>query len=711
MMPFTRPMYSAVLVATLVFAPAVARATFHENVIDEVMSGFNGDPTFEYVELRADAPGQNFVNTARLAVFDSTGTRTDLVTSGHDVANGLTNRKILYATAAFQTTTGIAPDFTFPSGMLPPTGLLCWGKPGDPALPSEYIDCVGYGGYTGPPAPTHPPSTSLGLGDGTLSLTRIAGTIFSQGSNQDDFALRVPGPCNNAGQCAVLGATGCGNGNVDPGEQCDDGNLTSGDGCENDCTWSPNTPTPGVTPTAAEATPPADRALTNPIRSLIRKGPIRVKLETVATGLTAPLWGITAPGNPGRLYVVDQMGILWAVDIATGAKTTFLDVTQRIVTLGVFGPGSFDERGFLGLVFAPDYQTSGLLYTYTSEPVSTAADFSTMPPGSTPDCQSVLAEWHVPNPTDSASVVDPASRRELLRIDKPQFNHNGGTLLFGPDGKLYLATGDGGGADDSDGETFFSGEPSQGAIETVGHGSIGNGQNTGVILGKMLRLDPHGTNSANGKYGIPADNPFVGQPGFLGEIFAYGLRNPWRMSFDPANGTGFLYVGDVGQNEIEEVDVVIPGGNYGWNHKEGRFFFGSAGAGPGYVSRKNPGDPRNLIDPVAQYDHNDGLAVIGGFVYRGTRVPQLVGRYVFGDFARTFQADGRLFYLHKRDVVRFGRMHRSAIGELQLTDRDALHLALLGFGQDANGEVYVLANGGGVPFDTTGVVLRIAPSD
>ncbi len=711
MMPFAPRMYSAVLVATVLLAPTAARATFHENVIDEVMSGFNGDPTFEYVELRADAPGQNFVNIARLSVFDSTGTRTDLVTSGNNVANGLINRKILYATSAFQTTTGIAPDFTFPSGMLPATGLLCWGKPGNPALPSEYIDCVGYGGYMGPPSPTHPPSTSLGLGDGTLSLTRIAGTIFSQGSNQADFALRVPGPCNNANQCAVLGATGCGNGNLDPGEQCDDGNLTSGDGCENDCTITPNTPTPTTTPTvAADPTPAVSRALNNPIRAEIRRGPIRVKLETVATGLTAPVWGITAPGNPGRLYVVDQMGILWAVDIATGTKTTFLDVTQRIVTLGVFGPGSFDERGFLGIAFAPDYQTSGLLYTYTSEPVSAPADFSTLFPGQTADCQSVLAEWHVPNPGDSASVVDTASRRELLRVDKPQFNHNGGTLEFGPDGKLYLSLGDGGGADDSDGETFIAGEPSQGSIVTFGHGVNGNGQNTGVVLGKILRLDPLGSNSANGKYGIPADNPFVGQTGFLGEIFAYGLRNPWRGSFDTL--TGALYMGDVGQNEIEEVDVVTRGGNYGWHFKEGRFFFGSAGTGPGYVARSDPGDPRDLKDPIAQYDHNDGLAVIGGFVYRGTRIPHLVGRYILGDFARTFQADGRLFYIRKREPVDYnGHIHRSTIAELRFTDRDALHLALLGFAQDASGEVYVLANGAGVPFGTAGVVLRIAPPD
>lgn len=466
------------------------------------------------------------------------------------------------------------------------------------------------------------------------------------------------------------------------------------------------TPTPTITPTGFP-TPPATSALTNPIRPSLRKGPIRIKLETVATGLTAPVWGIAAPGAPGRLFVVDQIGTLWAIDTVTGAKTVFLDVSGRLVTLGVFGPGSFDERGFLGLAFAPDYQTSGLLYTYTSEPLNGSADFSTMPPGQTADHQSVIAEWHVPNPSNPASVVDPASRREILRIDKPQFNHNGSALNFGPDGKLYISLGDGGGADDSDGETFISGEPMGGPIVTTGHGENGTGQNTGVVLGKILRIDPLGSSSANGKYGIPADNPFVGQAGFLGEIFAYGLRNPFRFSFDSM--TGALYVGDVGQNELEEIDVVTKGGNYGWRYKEGRFFFGSDGPLSGYVSKIDPGVPAGLTDPIAQYDHSEGLAVIGGFVYRGTRVPRLAGRYIFGDFARTFAADGRLFYLRKREVVTGSHIARSSIAELRLVGQDALHLALLGFGQDASGEIYVLANGGGVPFDTTGVVLRIAP--
>jgi glucose/arabinose dehydrogenase len=427
-----------------------------------------------------------------------------------------------------------------------------------------------------------------------------------------------------------------------------------------------------------------------------------IKLETVATGLTAPNWGTFAPGDSGRLFVTDQDGILWAIDLASGDKSVFADVSGLLVPLGAFGPGSFDERGLLGVAFHPGYAGNGLLYTYTSEPVDGEADFSTMPPGATANHQTVIREWQVPNPGDPASVVDPASVRELMRIDEPQFNHNAGAINFGHDGMLYIALGDGGGRDD----------------EGVGHGMAGNAQNPGNILGAILRIDPAGSNSANGQYGIPADNPFAGQPGMVEEIFAYGLRNPFRFSFD--KDTGDLYVGDVGQDDIEEVDVVVAGGNYGWNIKEGSFCFDPNGNNPGFAFAADPcpNEPPGLIDPVAQYNtadsldaNADGRAVVGGFVYRGSQIPGLRGRYVFGDFSRFTESgvnnDGRLFFLNKKNIVTKNKIKESKTFEFTLAGQEKLGLSLLGFGQDANGELYVLANDTGVPFGDTGVILRI----
>jgi glucose/arabinose dehydrogenase/plastocyanin len=430
--------------------------------------------------------------------------------------------------------------------------------------------------------------------------------------------------------------------------------------------------------------------LANPIPATIPTGTIKVDLQPVATGVTAPNWGTIAPGQPGRLFVADQNGTLWAIDLAAGARTVFLDVTGRLVALGLFGPGTYDERGFLGVAFHPSYATNGLLYTFTSEPVSGTADFSTMPPATTPNCQSVIAEWHVPNPANPSSVVDVNSRRELIRVDKPQFNHNGGAMNFGPDGLLYITFGDGGGADDRDGQDFI-GAP------IIGHGCGGNAQNKDVILGKMIRIDPLGTNSANGHYGIPPANPFVGLPG-LDEIFAYGLRNPWRFSFDSLTGT--LYCADVGQNNVEEIDTITSGGNYGWPQKEGAFYFVFNGDLDGYVTNVPLDVPAGLIDPIAQYDHDEGSAMVGGFVYRGTGIPALVGKYVCGDFAKTFSSDGRLFYLDTGNQLK----------EFTYLRGPAFGMSLLGFGQDTAGQVYVMASGTGTPFGTTGVVLRIGPT-
>jgi glucose/arabinose dehydrogenase len=433
--------------------------------------------------------------------------------------------------------------------------------------------------------------------------------------------------------------------------------------------------------TLAAALPASAQGLEDPIPETIKPGGVHVTVDTVTDGLVSPVWGTSAPGLPDHLFVVDQAGQLHAIDLATGDRTVVLDVSDRLVTLGAFGPGTFDERGFLGLAFHPEYETNGLLYTYTSEPATAEADFSTMPEGVLPNHQTVVTEWQSGDPSDPTAAVDPSSARELLRIDQPQFNHNAGALVFDTSGNLLIALGDGGAADD----------------QGVGHVPGGNGQDPSNPLGDILRIDPSGDNSANGAYGIPADNPFVGDDGVLDEIFAYGFRNPFRISVDAPTGT--IWAGDVGQNDIEEIDIVVAGGNYGWRVKEGSFLFDPNGDGPGFVTEQSPGEPAGLIDPVAEYDHDEGIAVVGGFVYRGDAIPQLHGRYVFGEFVDPDTGAGRLLYIAPN-----GR-----IAEFRLEGQENLGAFVLGFGQDTAGEIYVMTNQTSVPFGETGAVHRLAP--
>lgn len=408
-----------------------------------------------------------------------------------------------------------------------------------------------------------------------------------------------------------------------------------------------------------------------------------ISLHTVATELTAPNWGTSVPGCPemaSRLVVTDQNGILWAIDTSNGEKSVLLDVSSRLVSLGVGGEGTFDERGLLGVALHPEFSDNGLLYTYTSEPVDGAAHFSTLEEGEEANHQSVVNEWLIPEPCDSESVADPETVREVLRVDEPQFNHDAGALNFGPDGMLYISLGDGGAADD----------------QGMGHVEGGNGQDPSNPLGSILRIDPLGSDSENGQYGIPPDNPFVGLEDALPEVYAFGLRNPFRFSFD--SETGEMYIADVGQNNTEEINLGEAGGNFGWNIKEGTQCFDQNGEEPGFAYECGPDDDTSgLIDPIAEYDHSEGIAVVGGFVYRGGAMPKFQGRYVFGDFFLPEILSGRLFYLQKnRKLVEF-----------DLGSRETLGMSLLGFGQDAAGELYVMANLTGTPFGETGAVMRI----
>lgn len=432
----------------------------------------------------------------------------------------------------------------------------------------------------------------------------------------------------------------------------------------------------------------SEQRLDDPIPAPIQRGSIRLRLKQIASGLTAPNWAVPAPNDPEHLYVSDQDGKLWRINLTTNNKEVFLDFSELLVPLGASGSNSFDERGFLGFAFHPQFVENGLLYTYTSEPAGEESDFSTIPPGASPNHRSVIREWRLNPNISNQAQANVEEMRVLLTVDQPQFNHNAGALNFGPDGMLYIAFGDGGGADDRDGQDF-------GGVPMIGHGPNGNGQNTSNPLGKLLRIDPAGRNSSNGQYGIPNDNPFVGSNTALNEIYAYGFRNPFRFSFDPE--TNLLVLADVGQNGIEEVDVIQAGGNYGWSLKEGSFRFEPNGNEPGFVTDGQiAGD---FIDPVIQYDHDEGTAVIGGFIYRGKAIPVLQGMYLFGDVAKTGNGDGRIFY-----------SNGSSILELDLTEQAQSGFWVLGFGQDADRELYVLGNATGIPFETTGAVYKLVPN-
>ena len=415
--------------------------------------------------------------------------------------------------------------------------------------------------------------------------------------------------------------------------------------------------------------------ITNPIASRIPKGTLSIEIQTIADGMTSPL-GLAAPDDgSGRLFVYDQSGLIWLVTPAGRAAMPMLDIRGRLIIPARY---DYDERGLLGLAVHPNFALNPYIYTYSSEPTAGPADFaSVLNPGTTNNHQSVIAEWRID--TANTNRIDPASRRELLRIDQPQSNHNGGAMNFGPDGFLYVALGDGGAAND------------------VGNGHLpgGNAQNPTNILGKLLRIDINGTNAANGQYGLPVDNPFDGTNG-LREIYAYGLRNPFSFSFDRSGGQ--LYVADVGQNRVEEIDVVVSGGNYGWNIREGSFWFDSAlGA---IVTDPTRSVPPGLIDPIAEYDHDDGLAVVGGYVYRGAGIPPLQGRYVFGDWGTFTTPSGRLFYLDTGNVIK-----EFILG---LTDRP-LGYWIKGFGEGPNGEIYVFCSRVIGPAGNTGVMFKIVP--
>lgn len=450
------------------------------------------------------------------------------------------------------------------------------------------------------------------------------------------------------------------------------------------------------------------RAAADHILPAITKGTIAVSLLPVATGMAAPDYAISPPGDTNRLFVVEQNGLLRIIQNGSLLPGSALNV-QNLVQVAPVGTGPLnpananDERGFLGLAFHPgfgDANSPGFrtLYTYTSENLGAGPTY-VAPNNAQQNYKNMITEWKMS--AADPNVVDPASRREIISFGKNAGNHNGGTITFGPDNYLYLATGDGGNANDVGASHIEPG---------------GNAQNLTTPLGKMLRIDPLNPSltggsldvaSSNGQYRIPQSNPFDGA-GEVPEIYALGLRNPYRFAFDRA-GNHDLILADVGQNNVEEIDRITLGGNYGWAVKEGTYLFNRTN---GTIGANSPGLPAGLIDPISgplgtlEYDHGDGISITGGFVYRGTAIPELVGKYVFGDLAlrgSPVRADGRLFYadLTSGEIKEF-LLPQFAAGTLPNG------LTVHGFGEDGNGELYAMvtnspANG------TGGIVYKFAP--
>jgi glucose/arabinose dehydrogenase len=365
-----------------------------------------------------------------------------------------------------------------------------------------------------------------------------------------------------------------------------------------------------------------------------------------------------APGDASRLFVVEQRGRILILDLGTNTVlgTPFLDIDSRVTNTG-------NERGLLGLAFHPNYASNGLFYVNYSR---------------TSDGDTIVAEYEV---TANPDVADFNSERILLTINQPQTNHNGGWVGFSPlDGYLYIAMGDGGNFCDT------------GSGHTAG---IGNSQDiTANLLGKMLRIDPTG----GVPYAVPSDNPFVGIDGD-DEIWAYGLRNPWRSSFDSA--TGDLYIGDVGQDLREEVDyqnaASVGGENYGWRCREGNACSTAGASGcPATTGCTCPAAQPSLTAPIHDYTHtgNPGVCtVIGGYVYRGGTFPQLGGRYFFADFC-----SGDIWSFRVIDGVKTG--FRSFESDFS-PSIDGFNIgSIQSFGEDANGELYIV---------TSSAVFKVVP--
>ncbi|WP_343089301.1 PQQ-dependent sugar dehydrogenase [Methanocalculus natronophilus] len=407
----------------------------------------------------------------------------------------------------------------------------------------------------------------------------------------------------------------------------------------------------------------------------------QVGLDLVAEGFIGPV-GLTSPDDgSGRLFVVDLIGEIRIIDEnGTLLEEPFLNIRDQLVELRL----SFDERGLLGLAFHPDFAESGRFFIYYSAPLREGA-----PEGW--DHTSRISEFNLL--AEDENRADPTSERVILEVDQPQLNHNSGSIAFGPDGYLYIPLGDGGGGGDVG----------------RGHPPEGHGQNTTTLLGSILRIDIDGEEP----YEIPDDNPFIGDDEVLDEIYAYGLRNPWHMTFD-AGGKNHLFAADVGEALWESVNIIEEGGNYGWNLKEGSHAFDPEN--PWESPEEVPetgyrGEP--LIDPIIEYPHANqpgglGISIIGGYVYRGTAILEFEGRYIFADWNRA-GGDGNGLILIATPPEENITEKMWEFTELVPVPYQAIGAYILAIGQDADHELYILTTQNSGPSGETGRVYRLIP--
>ncbi|MFD3003451.1 PQQ-dependent sugar dehydrogenase [Pontibacter toksunensis] len=407
-------------------------------------------------------------------------------------------------------------------------------------------------------------------------------------------------------------------------------------------------------------------------------------LKLMAEGLTAPLVLTEAPDGSGNLFVVEQTGQIRIIKGGNLQEEPFLDISDKIIEL----QDHYDERGLLGLAFHPNYASNGRFFVYYSAPLWPDAPDDW-------DHTNVVAEYKV---SGNPMMADKGSERIILHENHPYSNHNGGTLAFGPmDGYLYISIGDGGNRDDQ----------GMGHVEDwYDRNEGGNGQDIFQNLkGDILRIDVDGAQP----YGIPGSNPFVGKDG-MDETWAYGLRNPYRFSFD-MGGSHAMYSQDAGQEMREEINLIVKGGNYGWNVKEGTLCFNASDPENPYAQCPDvtPWGDR-LLEPVIQFVNAKqpggvGLVVVGGYVYRGDNLPRWNGRYIFGTWSDSHHVpNGKVFIAEPRMGEVLGDFNQV---KFKNTPTGDLNSFLLGFGQDSEGEVYIMTSDTPGPHGHTGKVYRM----